>query len=191
MERMRIWLAAIVLAAVAVVPRAAEAQTVELIAQIGATIAQYTGDNITSGTEAQVSAGAKLRVGSGFYVDGGIFWTRTGGEIDGDAITLSSVRFPVTVGLRVIRASVVDLRLFAGTAINAVSSVADNSAGITKDDVKSAIWAGRAGIGVDIALIAIDLAYEFGLSDVFESGVGLDGVKQNAVVLEAGLRFGF
>ena len=47
-------------------------------------------------------------------------------------------------------------------------------------------------VSARITLIAIDLAYEFGLSDVFEesAGASLQGVKQNAFILEAGLRFG-
>ena len=185
----RLTMAGALVAGMVAVPAGAQAQTFEIIGQVGMTVAQYTGNSVSSGSEAQVSGGVKGRVGGFVYVDGGIFWTRSGGSIDGESLTISSVRFPVTVGLRILRARIIDLRIFGGAAINSVRSVSSDS-GLEKSDLKSSNWAGRVGAGVDIALFAVDLGYEFGASDIFE-GSELSGIKQNAWVLEAGLRFGF
>jgi hypothetical protein len=72
-----------------------------------------------------------------------------------------------------------------------ISGVSDNDFGFVKDDLKSSVFSGKVGAGVDIAILAVDLAYEFGLSDVFESSAGLGGVKRNGWLAEAGLRFAF
>jgi hypothetical protein len=177
------------------VPAAAQAQTFEIIAQIGGQLGEYSGDDVVSGTDFGFNAGGKVRVGSGFYVDGGVFWGANGGSVDSggteDDVVVSGVRFPVTVGFRILRASIIDLRIYGGGVLDVASSVNDNDFGIVKDDVKSSIFSGRVGAGLDFTLIALDLGYEFGLSDVFEDSAGLGAVKRNGWFGEVGLRFGF
>lgn len=174
-------------------PAAAQAQSFEIIAQIGGQLGKYSGDDVVSGTELGFNAGGKVRLGTGFYVDGGIFWGANGGSVENggtkDEVITTGVRFPVTVGFRILRAAILDLRLYGGGVLDVASSVRDNDFGIVKDDVKSSIFSGRVGAGLDFTLIALDLGYEFGLSDVFEDSAGLGGVKRNGWFGEAGLRF--
>lgn len=174
-------------------PVAAQAQSFEIIAQIGGQLGKYSGDGVVSSTDVGFNAGGKVRLGSGFYVDGGVFWGANGGSVDSggtkDDVVVSGVRFPVTAGFRILRAAILDLRIYGGGVLDVTSSVKDNDFGIVKDDVKSSIFSGRVGAGLDFTLIALDLGYEFGLSDVFESSAGLGGVKRNGWFAEAGLRF--
>lgn len=174
-------------------PAAAQAQTFEIIAQIGGQLGEYSGDDVISGTDFGFNAGAKVRLGGGFYVDGGVFWGGNGGSVESggttDDVVVTGVRFPVTAGFRILRAAILDLRIYGGGVLDITSSVKDNDFGIVKDDVKSSIFSGRVGAGLDFTLIALDLGYEFGLSDVFEDSAGLGGVKRNGWFGEAGLRF--
>lgn len=181
-------------------PAAASAQVFEVVPQIGVTLGQFSGDNIDSSAEIGFSAGGKVRLGSGLYVDGGIFWTAAGGEMTADigngtqtdAFFVRSIRVPVTVGVRVINARIVALRLFGGGAFNIVSGVGDTDFGFEKEDFRSTILAGRAGVGIDLAILAVDVAYEFGFTNIFDEGAypSLDDVKQRGFVAEAGLRIG-
>jgi hypothetical protein len=175
------------------VPAAAQAQSFEIIAQIGGQLGKYSGDDVVSGTDFGFNAGGKVRLGGGFYVDGGVFWGANGGSVESggttDDVVVSGVRFPVTAGFRILRAAILDLRIYGGGVLDIASSLKDNDFGIVKDDVKSSIFSGRVGAGLDFTLIALDFGYEFGLSDVFEDSAGLGGVKRNGWFGEAGLRF--
>ncbi len=177
------------------VPATIQAQNLEFIFQVGASLGSYSGDDISSSTDVGGVAGAKVRVGGAFYIDGGIFWGANGGRIESETTTddfgTTGVRFPVTLGVRLIRARIIDVRFYGGGVFDVISSVSDNDFGFVKDDLKSSVFSGKVGAGVDIAILAVDLAYEFGLSDVFESSAALGGVKRNAWVAEVGLRFGF
>lgn len=177
------------------IPATAYAQNFELIIQAGATIGQYSGDDISSSSQVGFQGGGKVRFGGPFYIDGGILWGVNGGSIDdgtiSDDVMTTNIRFPVTFGVRVLRARVLDLRFFLGGVFDAVSSVQDNDFGIVEDDVKSSAFSGRVGAGLDVAILAFDLAYEFGFSDSFEQSAGLGSVKRNGWAAEVGLRFAF
>ena len=179
------------------IPATAQAQSFELIAQLGVSLGSYSGDNIESSTQVGADGGVKVRFGSAFYVDGGIFWGARGGELnDGtnvDDFAYSGVRIPMGVGVRLIRADAFDIRAFAAASLDLPSSVSDNGLDLVDEDVSSSIWSGRVGAGIDFLIIGIDAGYEFGLSDVFAdtAPAELAGVKRNAWFLEAGLRFGF
>lgn len=172
-------------------PSSLVAQVVEIVPQIGLTYASYSGDEVDSSAELGFSAGGKLRIGNPVYVDGGVFWTATGGELtEGtttDAFLIRSIRFPVTVGIRLLPEALVNVRLFAGGAMNLVTGIGDTDLGLDEDDVKNN-FSGRVGAGADLLIIAVDAAYEFGLSDVFEESAGLGSVKQRGLVAEVGVR---
>ena len=105
-------------------------------------------------------------------------------------LRLQDVRIPVVLGLKIIRSRVIALRIFAGGVPAFVTGVSVNDFDITKDDLKSAIWSGRVGAGLDFTLLTFDIGYDFGLSDLFAETSGDDGVKRNAFFVAAGLRFG-
>ncbi|MGD8495820.1 MAG: hypothetical protein PVF05_06475 [Gemmatimonadales bacterium] len=173
------------------------AQILEIVPQIGGTLMQYGGDAIESSGELGFTAGGKVRIGSGTYLDGGLFWTYQGGRIDvaspingttSDVFYVRTVRVPVTVGIRLVQARLVNLRVFGGGVANFVAGTGDSDFGFSKDDLKRVNYGLRGGVGADILMIAVDVAYEYGITNVFEDEAGLGDVKQKGVVVEAGLR---
>lgn len=178
-------------------PVPGRAQILEIVPQIGGTLMQYSGDAIESSGELGFTAGGKVRIGSGTYLDGGLFWTYQGGSIEvaspingatSDVFYVRSVRVPVTVGIRLLQARLVNLRVFGGGVANFVAGTGDSDFGFGKDDLKSVNYGLRGGVGADILMIAVDVAYEYGITNVFEDGAGLGDVKQKGLVAEAGLR---
>lgn len=185
------------IAALLFLPVPGAAQILEIVPQVGGTLMQYRGDAIESSGELGFTAGGKVRIGSGTYLDGGVFWTYQGGRIDvaspidgvtSDAFYVRSVRVPVTVGVRLLQARLVDLRVFGGAVANFVAGTGDSDFGFGKDDLKDVNYGLRAGVGADILTIAVDLAYEYGITKVFADEAGLGDVKQKGLVAEAGLR---
>lgn len=185
------------IAALLFLPVPGAAQILEIVPQVGGTLMQYRGDAIESSSELGFTAGGKVRIGSGTYLDGGVFWTYQGGRIDvaspidgvtSDAFYVRSVRVPVTVGVRLLQARLVDLRVFGGAVANFVAGTGDSDFGFGKDDLKDVNYGLRAGVGADILTIAVDLAYEYGITKVFADEAGLGDVKQKGLVAEAGLR---
>ena len=184
-------------AAVLGLPLSASAQVLEIVPQIGVTGMQFDGDAVESSTEIGLTLGGKVRIGSGLYVDGGLFWTYQGGGINvanpisgatSDVFYVRSVRVPVTLGVRVLRARLVDVRLFGGGVANIPAGTGDSDFGFEKEDLKSVNFALRGGVGVDVLFLGVDLAYEYGVSNVFEDSAGLGDVKQKGFVAEAGIR---
>lgn len=173
------------------------AQVVELIVpQVGVTFVNYSGDLIDSDTGVGFEAGGKLRAGSRFFVEAGFYWTTAGADatgLDGSATTdglrIQDVSIPVAIGYKIIKSRPAAFRIFAGVVPSFVTSVSDNDFDIVKEDLKSTLWAGRAGLGVDLIIVSIDAGYDFGLSDIFE--VSVDSVKRNQWFILVGARFGF
>lgn len=173
------------------------AQTVEILPQIGISFPSYSGDEIDSDTGIGFVAGGKLRVGGRFYVEPGIFWATGEADVTDDEGTtdkfrISDVRIPLVLGLKVIKSRVVALRIFGGAYPAFAGSVSDNDFDppITDEDLKGTLWSGRVGAGLDVTLVAIDVGYDFGLTDIFEDPE-MPSVKRNMPFIEAGLRFGF
>lgn len=173
------------------------AQTFEIIPQIGLTLTDYSGSGVNASVGAGFTAGGKVRFGRTFYVDGGFFWSWAGASVDEGTLTsqsfyIGSIQTPVTVGYRILRASVVALRIFAGVVPSFVTSVSDTDLGIEKSDLNSTLWSGKFGAGVDILILAVDISYQPGFTDIFSNpDPGDPEVKQNSWLIEAGLRFGF
>lgn len=176
-----------------VLPLTGCGRTLQITPQAAMAIGEYDGDDIDSGTELSFGIGGKVRAGNPFFVDAGVFWTTLGGVIDDgfeeDDVNISVLRFPVTAGLH-LPIPILDTRVFAGPVLNVRTSVGDSDFDLDDDDVKSTMWAGRVGAGVSFTLIAIDFAYEFGFTDVFESSAGFGDVKQDQWVVEAGINLG-
>ncbi|MEJ2335530.1 MAG: outer membrane beta-barrel protein [Gemmatimonadales bacterium] len=175
----------------------AAAQVVELIVpQVGVTFVNYSGDLIDSDTGVGFKAGGKVRGGSRFFVEAGFFWTTAGADatgLDGSATTdglrIQDVSIPVAIGYKIIKSRPAAFRIFAGVVPSFPTSVTDNDFGIVKEDLKSTLWAGRAGLGVDLSIVSIDAGYDFGLGDIFEPP--LPSVKRNEWFINVGARFGF
>ncbi len=175
----------------------AAGQIIELIVpQVGVSFISYSGENVTSDTGIGFEAGGKLRAGSRFYVEAGFFWSTAGADVtipaEGatpDELRIQDVSFPVSIGFKLIKTRPLALRLFAGVVPAFPTSVSENDLGIIKDDLKSTLWAGRAGLGLDLVLFTVDAGYDFGTSGILETGP--ESVKRNDFWIDFGLRFGF
>lgn len=175
----------------------ASAQVVELIVpQVGVTFMNYSGDDIDSDTGIGFEAGAKVRGGSRFYVEAGFFWSTAGADVTipaggttTDGLRIQDVSIPVSIGFKVIKTRPLAFRIFAGVAPSFPTSVSENDFGIVKEDLKSTLWSGRAGLGFDFVILSIDAGYDFGLGNIFE--VSPESVKRNEWFIDLGLRFGF
>jgi len=92
---------------------------------------------------------------------------------DNVELKLTTLDVPLQVGVRILNLSLVKLRLFAGPC---VSIKIDNKfkfkkdikalASIARDDFKSLNWSARGGIGVDVGRFNLDIAYQYGFTDI-------------------------
>ena len=106
----------------------ASAQTVEILPQIGITSLTYSGDGVvSSSTGVGFEVGGKVRIGSRFYVEPGIFWATSAADVDLDLVSInplgatenqvriSDVRVPLVLGLKVVASRVLELRIAPST----------------------------------------------------------------------------
>lgn len=179
---------------------AANAQVVELIVpQVGITFVSYSGDDLDSDTGIGFEAGGKIRAGGRLYVEAGVFWSTAGADVTRvgiggpatDELRIQQVSIPVSLGFKVIKTRPLAFRIFAGVAPGFPTSVTENDLDLVKDDLNSTLWAGRAGLGLDLVLISIDAGYDFGLGNIFETSPPAPDTKLNQWFLDVGLRFGF
>ena len=66
-------------------------------------------------------------------------------------------------------------------------AVSDNHFGITKDDVNSFIFYGQLGIGANIAILYIDLGYNYGTQSLMKNSVS--GTNPGQFYVSLGVRF--
>ncbi len=139
--------------------------------------------------------GGFLRMGQKTYLQPGIFWLRSGTELEvvddltdetvKDATDMQGLYIPVALGTDLVEGDSFRLRANLGASATLVTSVSDNDFGIEKDDFEDLIWGARAGLGLDLTRITIDVAYDYGLTKVFKDDP--DEVKNQVVSLTVGL----
>lgn len=175
----------------------ASAQVVELIVpQLGITFVNYSGEDIDSDTGIGFEAGGKIRAGGRFYVEAGFFWTTAGADVTipaggttTDDLRIQDISFPIAIGFKLVKTRPLAVRLFGGVAPAFPTGVSENDLDVIKEDLKSTLWSGRAGLGFDLVVLTIDAGYDFGLGNIFESSP--ESVKRNEWFIELGARFGF
>jgi hypothetical protein len=175
----------------------ASAQVVELIVpQLGLTFVSYSGSDVDSDTGIGFEAGGRIRAGGRLYVEAGFFWSTAGADVTvpaggptTDDLRIQDLSVPVGIGFKVIETRPLALRLFGGVTPSFPTGVSENDLGVLKEDLKSTLWSGRAGLGFDLAVLSIDAGYDFGLGNIFEGTP--ESVKRNEWFIELGARFGF
>jgi hypothetical protein len=80
------------------------------------------------------------------------------------------------------------IRIFGGGALFMVTSV--DAPGLTKDDLESPTFGVFAGAGVDIAIVFVDLKYEWSLTDVSKLST-VDIGQGRSFFVNAGVRLPF
>ena len=87
-----------------------------------------------------------------------------------DILSVSDLDIPLTFGVNVtsFMNRVLSVRLFASAVPSFTMKVADNSFGITKDDVNSFIVYGQGGLGVNVAFMVIETGYNYGFNELLK-----------------------
>jgi hypothetical protein len=114
------------------------------------------------------SFGADLQIGNTFYVQPGIMITPSNLEIEnvGD-INITKLNVPVMLGYKLFEpegGKAFGMRLFAGPnfAFNVNETISDAITDITADDLQSFNLSLIGGVGFDISILFVDIAYKYG-----------------------------
>jgi hypothetical protein len=178
--------------------------TLEIVIEGAGLTQTFSGvpDGITTDAEWGAQAGASLRIGRQFYVEPGLSMAGAAytiiADVDGfeeeDVLGHLGVRVPVLVGVRVLKASTLNLRFFAGLAPLFITQVEeDNDLEVDEDDYNSTVWNATFGGGVDFLFITAGLFYEAGLNSLFvvgEESVS-DDIKLSGLGARLGIRIAF
>jgi len=187
------------LAAAVALPAAASAQ-MAINPQVGLTLSRLSDDPGDFEQSARIGYqfGGFLRLGERTWLQPGLFWLRSGTELETvdeitdekvkDATDLQGFYIPVAIGTSLIDGDNVRLRASIGASATIVTTVNDNEFGIEKDDFEDLIWGARAGLGLDLSRLTIDLAYDYGVTKVFKED-DEDEVKNQVLSLTVGLLF--
>jgi hypothetical protein len=169
--------------------------------QIGYNSSNLTQDfnNVTFTNDNGFQFGLDLQIGSRFYVQPGILWESTNNElkdeVDGgnSSFKINRVRVPLMLGYKFFgpeTEGIIDVRIFTGpNASFTVNKDIKQTALISENDFKNAIYGWNVGAGLDIAIVFVDLGYSFGLSEVFENVDS--GPRNNLFYINGGIRIGF
>jgi len=143
--------------------------------------------------------GVDLQLGDRLYFQPGIFWESATNELkqeikdENNKFTVDRIRIPAMVGYKFFGETtdrLLDFRAFTGPNI---AFVVDKDLGddalFQDNDFKNAVWGWNFGMGVDLAFLFVDVGYQFGLSEVFESAAS--DTRNNLFYANAGLRIGF
>jgi hypothetical protein len=102
--------------------------------------------------------------------------------------SIRSIEVPVTVGINILSVTsrIVGLRAFVGADPTFLLGIGDNDIDISKDNLNTFNINGRAGIGVDVAFIFIELGFQYGFQDLLKNDI-----KSNPMhgYLNLGFRF--
>jgi hypothetical protein len=180
-----------------------------VLATVGSAFAQSSfkpgaGLNFTgiSGTPDNVSgqmgwqAGASVEIGNKFYVEPGIFYMTRNAEtttINNGVSSLNDAQFrgfrvPLAIGYNILgdTNSSFGLRVFGGASAFILTSVTE---GYAISDFNNPEWGVFAGLGADIAIIFIDLSYQWSVNNVQNNISDINFGRTNGVFLTAGFRF--
>jgi len=169
--------------------------------QLGYNSSRFTKSyqDLEFGTEAGFQFGVDVQIGNKFYIQPGLMWESAQNElqdmIDGDntSIEINRIRVPLMLGYRLVGAKeggLLDARIYTGpNASFAVNKDLKSTSLVKKEDFQDAIYGWNAGIGLDIAIVFVDLGYSFGLNEVFEGMAS--GARNNLFYINAGIRLGF
>jgi hypothetical protein len=168
---------------------------ISLRPQVGVNVPSVTSDDIKGNLGFQF--GADLQIGESFYVQPGVNFQTGKLTLEGAGdMNLSRINIPVMVGFALGEAEDASFgfRVFAGPnlAFHADENLDDLSVSdITGDNFKSAVFSGQVGAGLDISVLFIDVAYQFGLSNYIEGTNRVEDSKKHMFLANAGIRIGF
>ena len=137
--------------------------------------------------------GADLQIGGDLYFQPGLnFQTSSLSIANAGDVDISNINIPVMVGYDLgTEGNMFGIRLFAGPnfALHVNEDLDEAITDIIPDDFKSFRISGVAGAGLDVSILFVDVAYNFGLTNWVE-GSSIEA-KKNIFIINAGIRIGF
>lgn len=110
-----------------------------------------------------------------------------GSLLDG-VFSVRSIGIPVTVGVNFLNfvSRIAGVRVFVSAVPEFALGVGGNKLGISMDHINTFNLYGQAGVGVDVAFIFVEAAYNYGFDDLFK-----DDIKSNPnqIFINLGFRF--
>lgn len=178
------------------------------IASFGQTsLRPQVGVNFSTITDEIVHGKLKGNVGYQFGADlqiGGSLYIQPGANFQSKSLTLETVgdinitklNVPILIGYRLFENedhNAFGARVYAGPnlAFNLNEKLGDafQNINITTDDIKKFHAKAMVGVGLDLSIIFLDLAYKFDLTKTFESTIS--DKASHLFVANAGIRLGF
>ncbi len=128
--------------------------------------------------------GSYFRIGGRLYFQPGIFWQRSGTELQTtneldleqlkDQVDLDAIFVFAGLGYNLIDTQPLVFRINGGVAGTAILNVQDNLLGLDLDNFNGLLAGIPIGIGVDLfGILSADMSYELGLTNVFDEIFGL------------------
>ncbi len=142
-------------------------------------------ENVKEEVKTGFQFGAFARYGDKLYVQPELMFVTKGGIIKSETllstkttIKLSTMQIPVMVGYRLLNLKVVNLRVMGGPAFSFITdkeitlSTGNVTETIEDNNIKDAIWSIQLGAGVDVLMFTLDVRYEWGLNNLWDSQGG-------------------
>ena len=153
-------------------------------------------DEVTRSASAGYQIGLNFRFGDFFHLQQGLYWQRTESKLayekvqTSDFVSTDMIHVPVLAGLKVLPLETLDIRVNTGASLNVVTSVGENTLGLTKDDFKPFLMGWVVGVGLDFLFLSADLSYELGLTTAVEVDLpdGVVRLKNDVLRFNVGIR---
>ncbi|WNJ20603.1 outer membrane beta-barrel protein [Pontibacter sp. G13] len=149
-----------------------------LILQVGGNSSQWINnpDDVETAARVGYLFGGSFFLGDSWFLMPGVFWGNQSTRVDlgngeEDNVNRRVLQIPIVGGYRFFHNTpIFSLRPYTGPVLDFQTSVGDNDLGFDKGDFKDLVWQWRVGVGADIFNFTVDLAYDFGISDLLDDG---------------------
>ena len=154
-------------------------------------------DQVTRSASAGYQIGVNVRFGDFLHLQQGLYWQRTESKLSyeevqtSDFVSTDMIHVPILAGLKILPLETLGIRVNTGASLNFVTSVGQNTLGLTKDDFKPFLMGWVIGVGMDVLFLSADLSYELGLTTAVEVDLPDEVVrlKNDVLRFNVGIRF--
>ncbi|MFH1297324.1 MAG: porin family protein [Bacteroidota bacterium] len=149
-------------------------------------------DTVSSQFKSGFQIGVFVRIGKKFYFQPEAYYTTQGSEFKANSgiweqkVNIGSLDIPLLVGLKLLNAKVVNLRILAGPLASFVVNRSVKVSGIVTEpienaDINDVNWAVQAGAGLDVLFMTLDIRYQIGLNDLIKQIENSEVNSKNSV----------
>jgi hypothetical protein len=175
----------------------------EVKAFIGINGATYKGlaEGLSQSSNLGYQGGAAILFGTTWYFEPGVVWYGTSTSLSVDSIgsgqniknNITGLKVPLMVGYRFFgrTENLLNLRLFVGASADFISKIKFDEVEWDKDLYNDVNWNANFGFGLDIWFLYLELGYELGLSEIYNSNSFGNLLKQNDLYVNLGFRIKF